>query len=319
MVGQADQTQIERWLKQGHALARAGQRGRARQAFRHVLAHEPDNVQALVWLAGVEHDPRQSLVYLRRALQLDPGNPDAQRGLRWAQEQLARVPARTPAESSDITAWLDDLLLACLAAGALLAAVILIWAVIQAPQVVRAAYAPTATPTPSPVPTHTPWPTFTPTPAPTSTPEPTPAATPAAAPTAAPTATPVVRGEPSRYTPYGEKWIQIDLSEQRLTAYEGETAVFSALVSTGVASMPTPKGEHAIYLKVRSQAMGGQGYYLPNVQYVSYFYKDYALHGTYWHNNFGHPMSHGCVNLTNDDAQWIFEWAPVGTRVVVVD
>lgn len=316
MVGQADRTQIERWLKEGHALARAGQRGRARQAFRRVLAHEPDNVQALVWLAGVEHDPRQSLVYLRRALQLDPNNADAQRGLRWAEEQLAtRTPARQPAASSDITAWLDDLLLACLAAGALLAAVILIWAVIQAPQVVRAAYAPTATPTPSPTPTHTPWPTFTPTPAPTSTPEPTPAATP----TAAPAVTPVVPGEPSRYTPHGEKWIQIDLSEQRLTAYEGETAVFSALVSTGVASMPTPKGEHAIYLKVRSQAMGGQGYYLPNVQYVSYFYKDYALHGTYWHNNFGHPMSHGCVNLTNDDAQWIFEWAPVGTRVVVVD
>ena len=91
----------------------------------------------------------------------------------------------------------------------------------------------------------------------------------------------------------------------------------TALVSTGVASMPTPLGEHRILRKVRSQVMSGPGYYLPNVEYVSYFLKGYAIHGTYWHNNFGRPMSHGCVNLTNQDAKWIFEWAPRGTRVLV--
>jgi lipoprotein-anchoring transpeptidase ErfK/SrfK len=113
------------------------------------------------------------------------------------------------------------------------------------------------------------------------------------------------------------KWIGIDLSSQRLTAYEGQRAVLSALVSTGVARMPTPLGDYTIYRKVRVQAMGGPDYYLPNVEYVSYFYRGYALHGTYWHDNFGQPMSHGCVNMRNPDAQWIWDWAPVGTLVRV--
>jgi len=50
---------------------------------------------------------------------------------------------------------------------------------------------------------------------------------------------------------------------------------------------------------------------------VQYFYKGYALHGTYWHNNFGRPMSHGCVNMTNDDALWMYEWTDYGTLVNV--
>ena len=124
-------------------------------------------------------------------------------------------------------------------------------------------------------------------------------------------------GEPSSATALGEKRIELDLSEQRLYAYEGETSVFGALVSTGVSSMPTPLGTHRIYLKIRSQTMSGPGYSLPNVEFVAYFYKSYALHGTYWHNNFGQPMSHGCVNLTNPDAKWIYAWAPKGTPVLV--
>jgi lipoprotein-anchoring transpeptidase ErfK/SrfK len=118
-------------------------------------------------------------------------------------------------------------------------------------------------------------------------------------------------------THLGEKWIDIQLSTQTLTAYEGDTPVLSALVSTGVPGLPTPQGEYTIIRKVRSQVMSGPGYYLENVEFVSYFYKGYALHGTYWHNNFGHPMSHGCVNMTNADAQWIYEWAPKETRVRV--
>ncbi len=62
--------------------------------------------------------------------------------------------------------------------------------------------------------------------------------------------------------------------------------------------------------------MRGPGYDLPGVPYTMYFYKGYALHGTYWHNNFGHPMSHGCVNLRTSDAGWLFNWASVGTPVV---
>jgi lipoprotein-anchoring transpeptidase ErfK/SrfK len=116
-----------------------------------------------------------------------------------------------------------------------------------------------------------------------------------------------------------EKWIDIDLSEQRLTAYEDQNIVLSVLVSTGLPHTPTPVGEFRIRLQVRVQEMGGADYSLPNVEYVSYFFKDYALHGTYWHNNFGQPMSHGCVNMRNADAQWIYHWAPVGTPVRVQD
>ncbi len=62
-------------------------------------------------------------------------------------------------------------------------------------------------------------------------------------------------------------------------------------------------------MKVRAQTMSGPGYYLPNVEWVQYFYEEYAFHGTYWHNKFGQPMSHGCVNMTNEDARWLFDWA----------
>jgi lipoprotein-anchoring transpeptidase ErfK/SrfK len=63
--------------------------------------------------------------------------------------------------------------------------------------------------------------------------------------------------------------------------------------------------------------MAGPGYYLPNVPYVMYFFQGYGIHGTYWHNNFGTPMSHGCVNLTIEDSAWIFDFASVGTVVFV--
>ena len=115
------------------------------------------------------------------------------------------------------------------------------------------------------------------------------------------------------------KWIDINISTQTLTAYEGDTAVFSTLVSTGVSWHPTVVGTYKIYAKYTADDMsGGQGaeyYYLPAVPYTMYFYGGYAIHGTYWHHNFGHPMSHGCVNLPTDAAKWIFNWAPMGTTV----
>ncbi|NIO43122.1 MAG: L,D-transpeptidase family protein, partial [Burkholderiales bacterium] len=61
----------------------------------------------------------------------------------------------------------------------------------------------------------------------------------------------------------------------------------------------------------------GFNYVLPNVPYVMYFYKDYAIHGTYWHNNFGTPMSHGCVNMSTADARWLYNWSSYGTLVNV--
>ncbi|MFN3741248.1 MAG: L,D-transpeptidase [Anaerolineales bacterium] len=115
----------------------------------------------------------------------------------------------------------------------------------------------------------------------------------------------------------GERWIEVDLSEQRLYAYEGETLVNSFLVSTGTWKYPTVTGTFRIYVKLRYADMSGPDYYLPDVPYVMYFYKGYGLHGTYWHNNFGTPMSHGCVNLSIPDAAWLYNWASVGTVVRV--
>lgn len=111
-----------------------------------------------------------------------------------------------------------------------------------------------------------------------------------------------------------EKWIEIDLSDQRLYAYEGDRVIYNFLVSTGKWA-PTPKGEFRIWIKLRYTTMSGGNkndntyYYLPNVPYTMFFYKGYGLHGTYWHNNFGRPMSHGCVNLSIPDAEKLFWWA----------
>jgi lipoprotein-anchoring transpeptidase ErfK/SrfK len=109
----------------------------------------------------------------------------------------------------------------------------------------------------------------------------------------------------------------VDLSKQRAYAYQGNTLINKFIVSTGTWLHPTVTGQYRIYVKYRYADMAGPGYYLPNVPYTMYFYRGYGLHGTYWHNNFGTPMSHGCVNFTIDDAAWLFDWASVGTVVYV--
>ena len=130
---------------------------------------------------------------------------------------------------------------------------------------------------------------------------------------------PKVLGQTTEY-----KWIEIDLSEQRLYAHEGDRLAYNFLVSTGKWA-PTPQGEFRIWIKLRYATMHGGNqadgtyYYLPNVPYTMYFYQGYGLHGTYWHNNFGQPMSHGCVNLAIPDAEKLFWWAgpmlPAGKTV----
>lgn len=113
------------------------------------------------------------------------------------------------------------------------------------------------------------------------------------------------------------KQIIVDLSEQRTYAYENGVLVRNTLVSTGLPATPTVLGSFTVQRKYEAQLMSGPGYYLPNVQWISYFYSGYAIHGTYWHNNFGQPMSHGCVNMPNDEALWYYNFAPVGTPVLV--
>jgi lipoprotein-anchoring transpeptidase ErfK/SrfK len=124
--------------------------------------------------------------------------------------------------------------------------------------------------------------------------------------------TPVIPSESS-----GKRWIDVDLTNQVLTAYEGRTPVKVVSVSTGLPRTPTPVGQFSIWIKLRYDDMSGPGYYLKDVPYVMYFYRGYGIHGTYWHANFGHPMSHGCVNLPTEDAGWVFDWASVGTLVNV--
>lgn len=105
------------------------------------------------------------------------------------------------------------------------------------------------------------------------------------------------------------RWIRVDLSEQMVIAYEHDRPVRGFIISSGLPRTPTVTGEFRIRTKVREQVMSGENYYLPGVQWVQYFYADYSFHGTYWHNNFGNPMSHGCLNMTNADAKWLFDWA----------
>jgi len=115
----------------------------------------------------------------------------------------------------------------------------------------------------------------------------------------------------------GAKWIEVDLSSQRTYAHQGNSVARTMVVSTGIARYPTPTGSFRIYSKYPSVAMSGPGYYLPGVPHTMFFYRGYALHGTYWHHNFGTPMSHGCINLTKADAAWLYSWAPVGTLVQI--
>jgi lipoprotein-anchoring transpeptidase ErfK/SrfK len=120
------------------------------------------------------------------------------------------------------------------------------------------------------------------------------------------------------------KWLEVNLKAQRLTAYEGDWPVMSTPVSSGLPRTPTPIGTFEVFTKLRAHDMRGGSlavgdyYFLPQVPFVMYFADGgYAIHGTYWHNNFGQPMSHGCVNLPTKDAEWVFNWAPLGTKVVI--
>ena len=118
-----------------------------------------------------------------------------------------------------------------------------------------------------------------------------------------------------------EKRIEVDLSRQKVFAFEGNRLAHEFLVSTGKWGR-TPTGEFTIWTKVRSQLMqGGKKelhtyYYLPNVPWVMFFYngdvpkmRGFSFHGTYWHTNFGHPMSHGCINMRIEDAKTLYDWA----------
>jgi len=140
---------------------------------------------------------------------------------------------------------------------------------------------------------------------------------------------------PKSYQP-GERWVDVDVGEQIVTAYEGERPVYVTLVSTGRGGASrTRKGEFRIWVKVSAIPMDNTDeeleeeeldldagveddrhlYSLHDVPWTQFFYESYALHGVYWHDRFGNRRSHGCVNLSPIDARWFYEW----TRPLVPD
>jgi lipoprotein-anchoring transpeptidase ErfK/SrfK len=113
--------------------------------------------------------------------------------------------------------------------------------------------------------------------------------------------------------PSDAAWVHVSLREQVLVAYEGPRAVYATLVSTGLAEHPTPRGLFRVWHKERHAPMHGdppEPYFVDEVPFVQYFSKGIALHGTFWHDRFGRRASHGCVNLSMADAEWLFDWAP---------
>ena len=123
------------------------------------------------------------------------------------------------------------------------------------------------------------------------------------------------------------KRIIVDRSEQKLYAHDGGTLFMEEPVSTGLELTPTPRGTFPIYRKTPTRYMQGpipgisdQAYDLPGVPWNLYFTKEGAvIHGAYWHDHFGEPWSHGCVNLPPEKAKELYEWAELGTPVTVRD
>jgi lipoprotein-anchoring transpeptidase ErfK/SrfK len=114
-----------------------------------------------------------------------------------------------------------------------------------------------------------------------------------------------------------QRWIQVNLTTQRLTAWEGGKPVYAVIISSGKKSTPTLLGVFKIESKYKSVRMQGKDYDVPDVPYAMYYDGGYAIHGAYWHRKFGTPITHGCINVAPNHAKWLFQWASIGTPVIV--
>ncbi|MCL4257367.1 MAG: L,D-transpeptidase [Anaerolineales bacterium] len=323
---------------ESRAALAAGRKPEARRLARQAAKLAPNQEEPWLLLAAMA-TPAASLAYLKEALRINPRSTRARKALKWAQQRPDTKPQRTQVAAADKPALAlprpSGLALMALAAGVVAFA---LFAWLHPPglddglRFVSAAAAQsidgllaTSTPTETATPTasSTPTPTYTPTHTATAsaTPSPTPTLTPS--PTATATTGADVSGlekhfvEVPRSVGPNERWIDVNLSTQTLEAYEGSTLIRSFVISSGRAGSPTVTGTFKIWIKVRIQDMSGPGYYIRDVPWVMYFYGDYGIHGTWWHNNFGTPMSAGCVNMTIEDAHWMYNWASVGTTVQV--
>ncbi|MBX3061772.1 MAG: L,D-transpeptidase [Anaerolineae bacterium] len=123
--------------------------------------------------------------------------------------------------------------------------------------------------------------------------------------------------------PTSGNWVAVDLYEQVMVAYEGRIPKAISLVSTGAPPLNTNEGKFTVYQRLELTPLRGSmgeadGYSLPNVPYAMFFDGEIGFHGVYWHDGFGFRRSHGCVNLSISDAEWLFKWAAGKELTVVV-
>lgn len=120
---------------------------------------------------------------------------------------------------------------------------------------------------------------------------------------------PVPQPVPARPDPdKNGPWIDVDLKKMVLTLLDKGRPVFATYVSVGTARNPTITGTYSVFLKYKVKGMSGEDYFLRNVPYIMYYRGLYSLHGTYWHDEFGTRKSHGCTNLTQGDARFLFDY-----------
>ncbi|MCH7491967.1 L,D-transpeptidase family protein [Patescibacteria group bacterium] len=113
------------------------------------------------------------------------------------------------------------------------------------------------------------------------------------------------------------KYVLVDLSEQRIYVYDYGRMVKTFLISSGLSGTPTNVGTFAVQQKLYSHLYQGEDYYFPNTLWNLRYDGAYLLHGAYWHNDFGRPKSHGCINIHYTNAEWLYNWAEVGTTVII--
>jgi lipoprotein-anchoring transpeptidase ErfK/SrfK len=315
-------------LKNAKDALKKGDFQEARRLALKAVREAPDHEEPWLYLASVS-SPRASISYLKKALAVNPDSKQAKKGMHWAIQRFRKSERGKKPRKTRLPVFIADKpltihspsLISWSTAALILVTVIVTWlwtpefsfalpSIQSSPDVTLAAgeyvrkvtYTPTPTntPTPTPTPTNTPTPTITPTPKPSPVPNTYPTYRKASLP-------------PGVYP--NERWIDVNLSTQRLHAYDGHDLIKTFVVSTGLPGTPTVTGRFRVYIKYTSTLMAGPGYYLPNVPWTMYFYNGYGIHGTYWHNNFGVPMSHGCVNMQNDDAEWLFYFSQIGTLI----
>ncbi len=334
--------QAQQAIQNAQTALQQGNKRAARRWAEKAVALAPEREEPWLLLAALA-TPKASLAYLNQALAINPQSRKARQGMHWAIQRYRKSPQ--PQKQVQIVteigpeafirprpapvAWLMVIFILLASLGLWLSTPMISAALAsQAALAMDEGEIQKSTVTPSPTITFTPSPTSTPSPSPTATNTPTatlpPTDTPTPTATFAPTNTPEPTAENAIVTPEvilppgvepTDRWIDVDLTHQRAYAYLGKELINYFIISTGTAAHPTVTGQYKIYVKYRYANMAGPGYYLPDVPYVMYFYKGYGIHGTYWHDNFGTPMSHGCVNFRTVDAGWMYDFASVGTIV----